>query len=222
MDHEIQYGGGAASPPPGGSGVRPDINKNVAPPGLDHRGFLERALTAAGEWTRYSDAKALGVLFVLGLGLKDLLDHASRLVHPHEPNSAKCRILGAAGHTCAGIGASVAFVVACAFAALVVGFVTHALFSRMTLKGLLGQERDEDGIRSNFFFAEVRRYGSQEAYAQAVLATKEIDLLRDLAGQVYEVSKVCHAKHLATQRAFALALLFLAAWACARLLLAAG
>jgi hypothetical protein len=55
-----------------------------------------------------------------------------------------------------------------------------------------------------------------------VLATKEIDLLRYLAGQVYEVSKVCHAKHLATQRAFALALLFLAAWACARLLLAAG
>jgi hypothetical protein len=53
-----------------------------------------------------------------------------------------------------------------------------------------------------------------------VLATKEPELLRDIAGQVYEVSRICHIKHVATQRAFALTALFLAVWAGGRLLLA--
>lgn len=162
------------------------------------------------------------MLVLLGLGVADLVDHAGRLLHPHDPATAKCSVVSVTGHTCAGIGATASFVVACVLAAFVVGFVTRALFSRMTLSGLLGHEKRQEGIKSRFFFAEVRRYGSQEAYAQAVLAAKSPELLRDVAGQVYEVSKVCHIKHLASQRAFALALLFLVAWAAARILLATG
>lgn len=188
-------------------------------PGIPHREFLERALTAAGEWTRFSDPKALGVLVLLGLGVADLIGHAGRLVRPHEATTKTCDLVSANGHSCEGIGATVAFVIACLFAAAAVAFVTHALFSRMTFKGLLGAEHDETAPRSRFFFAEVSRYGSQEAYAQAVLAKKPHELLRDVAGQVYEVSRVCRSKHLATQRAYVCTLAFLIAWVTARILL---
>lgn len=189
------------------------------PAGIPHREFLEKALTSAGEWTRYADPKALGVLVLLGIGVKDLLDRASRFVHPREPAAAACDVINVAGHTCRGLGATTLFVVACLLATIVVGFVTHALFSRITLKGLLGLEKGETLPRSRFFFGEVRRYGSQEAYAQDVLSRPQHELLRDIAGQVYEVSKVCQTKHMATQRAYFALGAFLIAWVAARVLL---
>jgi hypothetical protein len=207
-----------ASSDPATPDSRPAIAQ-AGGPGIPHREFLEKALTSAGEWTRYADPKALGVLVLLGLGVKDLIDHADRFVHPHEPATAKCELISVTGHTCAGLGATTLFIVACVLAAVVVGFVTHALFSRLTLKGLLGLENDEVLPRSRFFFGEVSRYGSQEAYAQDVLARKEYELLRDIAGQVYEVSKICQIKHMASQRAYFALGAFLIAWAAARILL---
>lgn len=174
----------------------------TTPPGIPHREFLERALTAAGEWTRYSDPKALGVLVLLGLGISDLIDQGGRFVHPHQAATATCRVLRAEGHSCAGIAATAAFIVACGAAVIVVGLVTHALFSRLTLRGLLGLEKEGSLPKSVFFFGEIRRFGSAEAYTQAVLAKNEQELLRDMAGQVYEVSSICQIKHFATQRAY--------------------
>jgi hypothetical protein len=194
-------------------GTTPPVSKH----GIPHRDFLERALVAAGEWTRYSDPKALGVLVVLGIGLNDLLDHASRFVHPHEAHADNCH--GWAGHSCQAIASLGLFILAVLLAAAVVAFVTHALFSRMTLKGLLGEEHDDPRPKSRFFFGEVSRYGSQEAYAQAVLAKTEYELLRDMAGQVYEVSTISQIKHMAVQRAYAAALAFLAVWVVARTVL---
>src|SRR4051794_5292868 len=144
------------TPPSGGSGHGA---------GIPHRDFLERALVTAGEWTRYADPKALGVLVLLGLGVKDLIDHAGRFVHPHEPATAACGVLDANGHTCGGIASTALFFLACALAVVVVAFVTHALFSRLTLRGLLGREHDDALPRSRFFFGEVSRYNTQEAYA---------------------------------------------------------
>jgi hypothetical protein len=192
----------------------------AAPLGIPHREFLERALAAAGEWTRFTDPKALGVLVLLGLGAKDLLDHAARFVHPHERATDRCGLASSAGHSCQGVGATALFVLACLLAAVVVFFVTRALFPRITLKGLLGEETRSGLPTSRFFFAEVGRYGSQEAYAQAVLATKPHELLRDVAGQVWEISRVCTLKQRAVRHAYGWALIFLIVWALSRVLLA--
>lgn len=190
------------------------------PSGVPHRDFLEAALSAAGEWTRYADPKVLGVLVLLGLGINDLVGHAGRFVHPHEPVTARCVLLDASGHTCEGIAATTLFFVACVLAALVVVFVTSALFSRLRMKTVLGRKDVDAGApRSLFFFSEIRRFTSQEEYAAAVLATSEHDLLRDVAGQVYELSAVAHKKHVATQRAYLAALAFLVAWVAGRVLL---
>lgn len=187
------------------SGVTPGSSANPPPP-IQHREFLERALISAGEWTRFADAKAVGVLVLLGFGIKDLIDHAGAFIHPHASRGE--------------IAATVLFIAACVFAALVVAFVTHALFSRLSAKGLLGLERNETRPQSRLFFGEVSRYGSQTAYTQAVLAQKPHELLSDIAGQVYEISCICRTKHAATQRAYALGLLFLITWASARIVLA--
>ena len=188
-------------------------------PGIPHREFLEKALGSAGDWTRFADPKALGVLVLLGLGVKDLIDHSGRFVHPREPATATCDPIDVAGHTCAGLGATLMFFAACVLAGAVVIFVTHALFSRTSLSDLLGRDEEDQAPKSRFFFGEISRYGSQEKYAAAVLERKEHELLRDIAGQVYEISRVCQGKHMATKRAYAALIAFLVAWAIARVLL---
>ena len=191
-----------------------------APSGISHPEFLQSALGAAGEWTRYADPKALGVLVLLGLGLTDLTSQAGRFVHPHQSNKAVCGLVDSHGHTCAGLAATGSFFLAGALAAVIVIFVTLALFSRMTLRGILGVDHDESQPKSRYFFAEVCRYGSEGDYATAVLAQTEDALLREMAGQVYQVSVVCEKKHKATQRAYVLTVLFLIVWAAGRILLA--
>jgi hypothetical protein len=191
------------------------------PAGVTHRDFLDRALVSAGEWSRHADPKVLAVLVLLGLGAKDLVDHAARFIHPHEPPSAHCNLLiSATGHSCGGIGAAVAFAAAAGLAALTVVLVTQGLFSRLRMKGLLPGDHEEGPIRSMLFFDDVARHGSQAAYAAAVLARSEQQLLADLAGQVYEVSRTAADKHRAARRAYVVVLGFLSAWATARLLLA--
>jgi hypothetical protein len=47
--------------------------------GISHKEFFEKALTAAGEWARFADPKALGVAVFLSFGANDLLRNARRL-----------------------------------------------------------------------------------------------------------------------------------------------
>jgi hypothetical protein len=201
--------------PSGGAGGDHSPAENA--PGIPHRDFLESALSSAAEWTRFADPKALGVLVLLGLGLTDLLDHADRLIYPHDSPGSRCIVIR--HHSCGGIGATCFFVLAALLAGLVVVTVTKALFSQLTMKGLLGEERDLTLPKSRYYFEQVRRYGSQEAYSQAVIAQTEYALLRDIAGQVWEVSRISHSKHLWTRRAYVCVLAFLFCWACARVLL---
>ncbi len=194
--------------------------KSNEPAGMPHRDFLETALSAAGEWTRYADPKVLGVLVLLGFGINDLIGNADRYLHPHEPADRTCGVVGAVGHSCEGILATGAFFVACAMAVFVVLFVTFALFSRLKMSDFLGIRRRDRRPRSLFFFSEVARYATKGVYADAVFAVDEHALMRDLAGQVYEVSCVCHQKHVAARRAYAAAVVFLVAWVGGRILLA--
>lgn len=187
--------------------------------GITHREFLEKALSTAAAWTRYADPKALAVLVLLGLGLSDLIRNASRFARPASHAGSTCDLVSVSGHGCGSVLATAGFVIACAAALAVVYFVTVALFPRLSPKGLLAGDRAGPLPKSRFYFGEVSRYGSQEAYYQAVLACSQQDLMRDLAGQVYEVAKVGAAKHLAARRAYVAVLVFLVFWAAARLLL---
>lgn len=188
--------------------------------GIETKDFLERALPAASEWTRHADPKILGVLVLLGLGSKDLIDHSGRLLAPHEPKASSCDLIGVTGHTCGGLVATSAWIGAALLAALVVVLVSHALFPRLKMRGLLTGDHEQGPITSRFYFGEVARYKSQDTYRTAVKAKKPHELLDDLAGQVYEISRIANDKHLATKRAYVLVLAFLAMWAIARVSLA--
>jgi hypothetical protein len=190
------------------------------PPEISHREFVERALVAAGEWSRFADPKLLGVLVLLGLGAKDLIDHGGRSLHPHEAAHARCHlIINAAGHSCAGLVATAGYVAAAALAGLTVLFLTHGLFSRLRMRGLLFGERAASPIHSLFYFGEIARHGSQEAYRVALKSKTEQQLFDDMAGQIYEVSKVAAEKHRSAQRAYMAVMAFLIVWAAARLAL---
>jgi hypothetical protein len=43
--------------------------------------YLSDVIGDFGEWLRYADTKAAGVLVVLGFGIVDLFNHASKLTH---------------------------------------------------------------------------------------------------------------------------------------------
>jgi hypothetical protein len=189
------------------------------PPGIPHRDYLERALVAAGEWLRFADPKLLGVVVLLGLGLSDLIDNSGRFLRPHEAASDTCGLISTSGHSCAGIGATTCFFGAAVLAVVTVLWITGGLFSQLTMRGLLAGDRESGPINSQFFFGEVARHGSQDAYRAAVKSKSEAQLLDDLAGQVYEVSSIAARKHRAAQNAFLAVLAFLALWAVARVLL---
>jgi hypothetical protein len=196
------------------------MNSSRTQPGMSHRDFLERALVAAGEWSRFADPKLLGVLVLLGLGVTDLVDHGGRFLHPHDPVTAKCDVaVRVASHSCAGILATTSFVASTLLAAATVLFLTPGLFPRLRMRGLLPGDHESGPITSMFFFNEVARHGSQQAYRVAVNARTEQELLDDIAGQVYEISKVTAVKYAAAQRAFVFVILFLVAWATARVAL---
>jgi hypothetical protein len=196
------------------------MTKDAQHPEIEHAEFLQRALASAGEWTRHADPKALAALALLGLGVKDLIDHASRFLHPQEAKAASCDILNVTGHTCGGIVATTGWILAALVAGVTTILVTHALFSRLTMRGLLPGHKDRSPIKSVFYFGQVARFNTQEAYRAAVVCKTRHELLADLAGQVYEVSKIANDKHRATQRAFLAVIVFLVIWAIARIALA--
>jgi hypothetical protein len=184
--------------------VTPNAN-----PGVSHRDFIERTLAAAGEWSRYADPKLLGVLILLGIGSKDLVGHADRFVHPR----------GAAG-----VVAAVLFALAGTAACWTVLFLTHGLFPRLNMRGLLhGEKVAEDGRgplpKSLFYFGEIARHGSQQAYRVAVTAKTEQQLLDDMVGQVYEIATIASEKHRAARRAYVAVIGFLALWVASRIAL---
>ncbi len=101
-------------------------NKNEDP-GISHKEFFEKALTAAGEWTRYADPKVTGVAAFLSFGVTDLLRNAGQLFH------------GLSDNTFSEWLTTTCFLGACLFAALSILFITLALFPRLNPKSLFGK-----------------------------------------------------------------------------------
>jgi Pycsar effector protein len=173
-----------------------------SPSALSHGDFLQRALGAASEWTRFQDPKVLAVFIFLGLGAADLADHAWALVHARDEGNF------------GGWVATVAFFVGCGFAVVTVVFASFALFPR-----LIPQRRESNGPSSLYFFGGIASFDNPEAYEQAVREKTEAELEAEIARQAWELSRIALGKGEWARRAYVSVILFLAAWAAGRIAL---
>jgi Family of unknown function (DUF5706) len=158
---------------------------------------LERTVERFAGWVQFGDAKAGGVLVLLGIGLADLLTHADPLLHAHHRHSKW------------GDVATITFIAALALAVVVVIKVSRALFPRV--------KPTKD---SAFFFGSVSKYPSGAAYTAAFLALSGKDVAEQLGEQAWELARIASRKFAQTRHAYWLVLVFLGAWAVARSTLA--
>jgi hypothetical protein len=157
---------------------------------------LERSVDRFGGWVQFGDAKAGGVLVLLGLGLADLVDHAARLLHAHKLRSEW------------GVVASALFWIALALAVIVVVEASRALFPRVKAK-----------THSVFFFGSVAEYESGAAYAAVATGLSPAQVAEQMAEQAWELSRIASQKFSRVRSAYGFVLAFLVAWALSRLVL---
>jgi Pycsar effector protein len=163
----------------------------------DRDALLERIVDRFAEWVRFGDAKAGGVLVLLGLGLVDLIDHATRLTAAHDLRSRW-------GDVATGL-----FWLALSFSALSVITVSRALFPRV-----------KASADSDLFFGSVAQYPTGSKYAESIASLSTQQIERQLAEQAWELARIADRKYRRTREAFYLVLAFLVAWALARTALA--
>jgi hypothetical protein len=172
-------------------------------PGADasnpHGKFFEKALGAAGDWTRFADPKLLGTLVLLGLGLANLISRAKPLWDAHNAHDFWDWV------------ATGSFVAAVSCASLTVLFATFGLFPRM---------KPREGAKpSLYYFGGISSFKTRGEYEAAVRGKTETELESEIARQAWEVSKIASSKHLWARRAYWIALLFLVSWVLARVAL---
>jgi Family of unknown function (DUF5706) len=170
--------------------------------GISHKEFFDKALTAAGEWTRYADPKALGVAVFLSFGANDLIRHVRRLFFGFPVVDFP------KGGTWLEWWVSVAFLGACLLAALTVIFVSAALFPRLTPKG----------PASLFYFGSVAQSKDPKEYEQQVRAKTSEELESQIASQVWNVARTADKKHRMTRWAYIFLIAFFICWVIARVL----
>jgi hypothetical protein len=154
---------------------------------------LERTVERFAGWVQFGDAKAAGVLLLLGIGLADLLTHADPLLHAHRLRSDW------------GDVATFTFLAALALAVLVVIEVSRALFPRVKAT-----------THSAFFFGSASTYPTGSAYTASFLGLRAKDIAEQLGEQAWELARIATRKFERTRHAYWLALAFLTAWAVAR------
>lgn len=184
---------------------------------LDHRTFLEKALTSAAEWARFADPKALAVLVLLGLGLNDLIGRSQALLLPPDKSGASCDSLSVAGQSCDQVIATASSCLAMAAAVVVVFLVTAAVFPRLRLHR---PAKAETAALSLFYFEDVAKQDSADAYVTAVRSKTPEELESELGVQVFALSTVASRKHRYAMRAYIAVLVFLSLWVTARIFLA--
>jgi len=165
--------------------------------GVSHKEFFEKSLTAAGEWTRFADPKALGVAVFLSFGVTDLLSRTGDLYHGLSDNSSLEWVT------------TLCFLAACFFALATVFCVSSALFPRVTPKG----------PRSLFFFGSVAGICEPEEYERQVREKTPQELESQIAHQAWNVARTASTKHWWTQWAYRSLLAFLAIWVISRVAL---
>ena len=140
-------------------------------PGISHKEFFEKALTAAGEWTKFADPKALGVAVFLSFGATDLLRYAGQLYYGFSDNSESEWLT------------TVCLLGALLLAVLTLFFVTRALFPRL----------EPEGPRSLYYFGCIAQFEDPEEYERVVKEKTPQELESHIASQAWNVAKVANA-----------------------------
>jgi hypothetical protein len=156
--------------------------------------FLYRASETFERAVQFADAKAGGVVLILGIGILDLFRHVRDFLDARDAS--------------AGWGwlATIACLVAVAAALATVLQVGHALFPRR-----------RPGLGSLFFFGVAASYPSSKAYGEKVWFSRERELFDAMATQAWNLAGIAGQKYRHLRLAYTAALVFATFWAIARL-----
>jgi pycsar effector protein len=156
--------------------------------------FLYRAVDNFDRAVQFADAKAGGVLLILGIGVLDLFRNLRHFLD--------ARDLAAAW----GWLATVSCILATVFAIATVVQVGRSLFPR-----------GRPGLGSLFFFGVAGSFPSPKEYGDAVWQAPERELFRSMATSAWNLATIAGEKYRHLRFAYATALLFAVWWAIARL-----
>ncbi len=159
--------------------------------------FLYRAEAEFAQWVQFADAKSGGVILVLSIGALDLLHKAKDFIHARNLH-----------HGAWGWVSLVFFVVAIGALGLTVTGVARTLFPKI-----------RPSKPSLYFFGVVARYPDGESYGEAVTVNREAGIIENVAIQAWNLARIADEKYRHLRHAYAGALLFLVAWAVARITL---
>jgi hypothetical protein len=172
--------------------IRPEpaIADDISP----QLGFLYRAVEGFERAVQFADAKAGGVVLILGIGILDLFRHVGDFLDARELSAAW------------GWLSTVSCLLAICFGLLTVLQVGRALFPRK-----------RPGLRSLFFFGVASSFPSPKEYGDAVWFSRERDLFNSMATQAWNLAGIAGEKYRHLRLAYTAALAFASFWAVARL-----
>jgi hypothetical protein len=156
--------------------------------------FLYRATENFERAVQFADAKAGGVVLILGIGLLDLLRNLRNFLDARDLSVAW------------GWLATVACILATVFAIATVVQVARSLFPR-----------GRPGLGSLYFFGVAEKFRSPKEYGEAVWHAPERELFDSMATSAWNLAGIATDKYRHLRIAYATALLFAVCWAIARL-----
>jgi hypothetical protein len=156
--------------------------------------FLYRASETFERSVQFADAKAGGVVLILGIGILDLFRHVRDFLDARDVS--------------AGWGwlATIACLIAIIAALATVLQVGRALFPR-----------SRPGLGSLFFFGVVASFPSPKEYGEKVWFSRERELFNTMAIQAWNLAGIAGEKYRHLRMAYTAALVFASFWAVARL-----
>lgn len=156
--------------------------------------FMYRASETFERAVQFADAKAGGVVLILGIGILDLFRHVRDFLD--------------ARNVSAGWGwlSTIACLLAIIAGLATVMQVGRALFPRA-----------RPGLGSLFFFGVVASYPSPKEYGEKVWFSRERELFNTMAIQAWNLAGIAGEKYHHLRLAYAAALAFASFWALARL-----
>ena len=172
--------------------IRPEpaIADDISPQ-LD---FLYRATEGFERAVQFADAKAGGVVLILGIGILDLFRHVRDFLDARDLSAAY------------GWLSTVSAVLAIVSGLITVGQVGRALFPRK-----------RPGLRSLFFFGVAASFPGPKEYGDAVWFARERELFQSMATQAWNLAGIAGEKYRHLRLAYTAALAFAVFWAVARL-----
>jgi pycsar effector protein len=156
--------------------------------------FLYRASETFERAVQFADAKAGGVVLILGIGILDLFRHVRDFLDARDASVGW------------GWLSTIACLIAIGFGILTLLQVGRALVPRR-----------RPGLGSLFFFGVAASYPSPKEYGEKVWFSRERELFDAMATQAWNLAGIAGEKYKHLRRAYVAALVFASFWAVARL-----